>query len=154
VTQIQIDEPWARRERVSVPKGSCVCGVVEFEFRPPYRFFQYCHCTRCRRRSGSIHAANVAVPVAQLAWLRGERNVRRYELPTAERWCNAFCEICGSALPWKTRNGLGYVVPVGGVDGDLQEAPTRNVHVASRASWHVDAASLPSFDAEPAPTRT
>ena len=48
-----------------MPKGSCVCGAVEFEIRPPYRFFQYCHCSRCRKRSGSIHAANVAVPADQ-----------------------------------------------------------------------------------------
>jgi len=134
-----------------MPKGTCVCGAVEFEVRPPYRFFQYCHCSRCRKRSGSLHATNVAVPVDQVTFLRGEEHLKRFELPTAERWNNAFCDVCGSALPAKSRDGRGYVVPVGGIDGDIGGAPTRNIFVASRASWHVDASSLPSCDAAPAP---
>lgn len=132
-----------------MPRGSCVCGAVEFDVTPPYRFFQYCHCSRCRKRSGTLHAANVAVPAAQLTWLRGEEHVKRFELETAERWCNAFCDVCGSGLPWRSRDGRGYVVPVGGLDEDPIERPTRNIYTASRATWHVDASSLPSFEEGP-----
>jgi hypothetical protein len=130
-------------------RGTCVCGAVEFEVVPPFRFFQYCHCSRCRKRSGSIHAANVAVPVEQLRWVRGEERAKRFELATAKSWSNAFCEVCGSALPWLTRNGRAYVVPVGGLDEDPGERPTRNIWKGSRAVWHVDAAQLPSFDDDP-----
>lgn len=135
-----------------MPNGSCVCGAVAFEIRPPYRFFQYCHCSRCRKRSGSIHAANIAVSVDQLSWVRGEEHVKRYELPSAKAWCNAFCEVCGSGMPWRTRNGLAYIVPAGGLDDDPIERPVQNVHVASRASWEVAASSLPDVDDE-APRR-
>lgn len=130
-------------------QGSCVCGAVAFDVRPPYRFFQYCHCSRCRKRSGSIHAANIAVLADQLTWLRGEELVRRFELPSAKSWSNCFCSVCGSGLPWLTRNGRAYIVPAGGLDESPESGPTRNIHYASRASWHVDAATLPTFDAEP-----
>ena len=63
-----------------MPKGSCVCGAVEYDITQPYRFFQYCHCSRCRKRSGSAHAANIAVLVDQFAWVCGEEHVKRYEL--------------------------------------------------------------------------
>ncbi len=114
-----------------------------------YRFFQYCHCTRCRKRSGSAHAANSAVVADQLSWIRGEERVRRFELPTAKAWCNGFCEVCGSGMPWLTRNGKAFIVPAGALDEDPGARPTRNVHFASRASWHVVAGALPVFDAEP-----
>lgn len=130
-------------------KGTCVCGAVEFEVRPPYRFFQYCHCSRCRKRSGSIHAANLAVMADQLTFVRGGEHVRRFELAGAKSWSNAFCGACGSALPWPTRNGKAWIVPAGGLDEPPDSPPTRNIHYGSRATWHVDAASLPTFDAEP-----
>lgn len=132
-----------------MPKGSCVCGAVAFEVKPPYRFFQYCHCSRCRKRSGSIHAANLAAPVDQLVWLRGEEHVKRFELPTAKSWSNCFCDVCGCGLPWKTRNGKAYIVPAGTLDEDPVERPTRNIWMGTRAAWEVPAASLPEFEEEP-----
>jgi hypothetical protein len=131
-----------------MPTGSCVCGAVAFEVRTPYRFFQYCHCSRCRKRTGSIHAANIAVPADQLSFTRGEDRVKRFELPAAKMWCNAFCEVCGSGMPWLTRNGRAYIVPGGALDEDPIERPARNVWMASRAAWEVEAASLPCFDEE------
>jgi hypothetical protein len=130
-------------------QGSCVCGAVRFGIRPPYRFFQYCHCSRCRKRSGSAHAANIAIPVDQLVWLAGADHVRTFELPGAKSWGNAFCADCGSGLPWKTRNGRAWIVPAGALDDDPGAKPTRNIHFASRASWHAIAGDLPIFDIEP-----
>lgn len=132
-----------------MPKGSCVCGAVTFEVDPPYRFFQYCHCSRCRKRSGSIHAANMAVPAAQVRFLTGEENVKTFVLPTANGWSNAFCGTCGSGMPWLVKTGKAWIVPAGAMDDDPGERPTRNVHMASKAVWEVPAASLPDFE-EPA----
>ena len=134
-----------------MPKGTCVCGAVEFEITPPYRFFQYCHCSRCRKRSGSIHAANIAVLAEQFAWVRGEEHVKRFEHPAAKSWSNCFCDVCGSGLPWKTRNQKAFIVPAGGLDEDPGARPTRNIWYGSRAMWHVDASTLEHFDEEPPP---
>lgn len=134
-------------------EGSCVCGAIAYRITPPYRFFQYCHCTRCRKRSGSAHAANIAVMADQLSWLRGEDQLRRFELSSAKSWSNAFCATCGSGVPWRTRNGRAYIVPAGTLDEDPGERPARNVHYASRASWYAVAGELPCFDDEPEPPR-
>jgi len=54
-----------------MPKGSRVCGAVSFEVDPPYRFFQCGHRSRCRGRTGSIHAQTMAVPAGQARLVPG-----------------------------------------------------------------------------------
>jgi hypothetical protein len=129
--------------------GSCVCGAVAFEIEGPYSAFNYCHCSRCRKKSGSAHAVNVFVPPAQLSWTRGEELVRKFELPGAKAWCSAFCSTCGSAMPWLTRSGKMYIVPAGALDDDPGEKPRRNIHFGSRPPWYVHASGLETFDESP-----
>lgn len=123
--------------------GSCLCSAIAWQVAPPFKFFKYCHCSRCRKRSGTAHAANLLVEVAQLAWTRGEDAVRRWEMPGSRAYCAAFCAHCGSALPWVTKNGRFAVIPAGGLDEDPGCKPDRNVWFDSRASWYVAADSLP-----------
>lgn len=127
-------------------EGSCVCGAVKYSITPPYLAFQYCHCSRCRKASGSAHAANLFVPAAQLRFSDGESLVRRFELPDARYWSHTFCERCGSALPWLTRTGKAYVVPAGTLDGDPGVRPERSIFHASRSPWFVEPGAIPAFD--------
>ena len=129
--------------------GSCLCGAVSFRIEGPYAAFQYCHCSRCRKSSGSAHAANLFVPAARLTWERGEASVRRFELPGAKYWCTAFCETCGAHLPWLSKTGKIYLVPAGALDGDPGVRPTRNIFFGSRAPWYEAAAALETHEAEP-----
>jgi len=130
-------------------RGSCVCGAVAFRIEGPYRGFQYCHCSRCRKKTGSSHAANVFVPVTQFAWERGEDKVKRFELPEAKYWSTAFCTSCGSAVPWLTRNGKVMVVGAGALDEDPGVQPTRSVFFGSRAPWYVHVSDLEMFETLP-----
>jgi hypothetical protein len=122
-----------------------LCQAVGYEIRPPYVFFQYCHCSRCRKNSGSAHAANILVSEGQFAWTRGEDTVRRYELPDARYFCTAFCSVCGSSLPWRTRNGRFFLVPAGTLDGDPGAPVERNIFWDSRACWYERVDDLPFF---------
>ena len=80
-------------------KGSCLCGSVKFEIKPPLSVFRYCHCSRCRKASGSAHAANIFVPQAQFAWSAGEDRVNHFKLPGAKTFAVSFCTRCGSRVP-------------------------------------------------------
>jgi hypothetical protein len=131
-------------------RGSCLCGAVAWEVLPPFKFFKYCHCRRCRKRSGAAHAANLLVDAAQLAWTRGEESVRRFELPEARAYCTGFCAHCGSALPWLTKNGRYAVIPAGGLDDAPDIQPDKNIYWDSRAPWYAQASELPCFAAEAA----
>ena len=67
----------------STLKGSCLCGGVAYELSPPFVFFHYCHCSRCRKSSGSAFGTNVMVKANQFRWTRGEKLVGHWELPEA-----------------------------------------------------------------------
>ncbi|MET0027199.1 MAG: GFA family protein [Candidatus Thiodiazotropha sp.] len=129
--------------------GSCLCGAVGYAISGNQGVFQYCHCSRCRKSGGGAFSANLIVAPEQFRWLRGEASVGRYELTTAKHFATGFCKICGSSLPWLTQSGRAVVVPAGSLDEDPGIRPTQNVFYASRAVWHADPASLPSFDELP-----
>lgn len=129
--------------------GSCLCGAAAYEIRPPYVFFQYCHCSRCRKFTGSAHGANIFVSETQFRWTRGEDRVRQFVLPEAKYYCTAFCTQCGSSMPWRSRNGKFFLVPAGTLDGDPQAELERNIYWGSRASWYRSVDDLPFFDEGP-----
>jgi hypothetical protein len=85
----------------------------------------------------------------QFEWLRGDGLVRQYELPDAKYYCTAFCTVCGSSLPWLTRNGKLYLVPAGTLDDDPGATVERSIYWGSRASWYRPTDELPSFDEKP-----
>jgi len=112
-------------------------------------FFQYCHCSRCRKISGSAHAANIFLKVEQFEWTGGENLVRQFELPEAKYFCSGFCSVCGSRMPWISRNGQFVLVPAGTLDQDPRAKPERNIFWGSRAPWYVEAPLLPTFEEKP-----
>ena len=38
-------------------RGSCICGEVAFEVEGPFDLFLNCHCSRCRKATGTAHSA-------------------------------------------------------------------------------------------------
>ena len=115
----------------------------------PFRAFQYCYCSRCRKRTGSAHAANLFVAPDQLRWERGEDQVERFELPEAKYWCASFCRRCGSAMPWLNKPGTVYVIGAGALDDDPEVRPVRAVYYASRAPWYREPSELDLHDTLP-----
>ena len=59
--------------------GSCLCNSISYEISGNLGIFQYCHCSRCRKFTGSVYAANLLVSPGEFSWLRGEEHVGRYE---------------------------------------------------------------------------
>ncbi|MFT6655758.1 MAG: hypothetical protein ACJAWI_002533, partial [Marinomonas primoryensis] len=55
--------------------GSCLCGAVKFELKGEFKKFFLCHCSRCRKTSGSAHCASLFAPGAALRWLSGEEKL-------------------------------------------------------------------------------
>ncbi len=133
----------------NIVRGACVCGKVRYAVRPPFMAFQYCHCSRCRKASGSAHAANLFVATEQLSFESGEEHVRRFDLPEAKYWSHCFCDTCGSAVPWKSRTGKAFIIPAGTLDDDPGMRPTRNIYCAYDPEWYVPASELPKFDEGP-----
>ena len=129
--------------------GSCLCGAVKFEVRPPFSAFRYCHCTRCRKASGSAHASNLFVPQGEFAWMAGENLVNHYKVPTAKTFAVSFCTRCGSRVPHLIRERSEFLIPAGLLDNDPVVRPDNAIFWGSRAPWYVEPQSIQKFDERP-----
>ena len=83
--------------------GSCLCGEVEYQITGNMGIFQYCHCSRCRKVTGSAHASNLFVTPEQFNWLKGQSSVVNFLPQETKYFATAFCEKCGSSLPWRSK---------------------------------------------------
>ena len=131
----------------SVLRGSCLCGVVTYEISEPFLSFVHCHCSRCRKATGSAHATNLRVPAGQFTWTSGQEKSVRFDLPEAQSFATTFCSCCGSPLPHLTRSGRSVIVPAGSLDGEPSERPScrPQCHAFwdSRSSWSCGESDLP-----------
>ena len=129
-------------------QGSCLCGQVRFVIDGGFDHFFLCHCERCRKDTGSAHAANLFASDAQLSWLAGEERVRVYQL-TGTQHIKSFCSECGSALPTQQNNGRLLVVPAGCLDTPPAIRPQAHIFVGSKADWDQIAGDIVQFAALP-----
>lgn len=128
--------------------GSCLCGEVRFNVLGNFEQFFLCHCGRCRKDTGSAHAANLFSSTATLHWLSGEARVKTYRVAGTlhER---SFCSECGSALPGMQMNGALLVVPAGSLDSTIDIRPDAHILVASSAQWDRRLEDVPRVDGLP-----
>lgn len=129
--------------------GSCQCGGVAFRIVGSFARFFLCHCSRCRKDTGSAFAANLFSSTAEITWLSGQELIKTYKVP-ASRHQKSFCGRCGSAVPSMHEDGTMLVVPAGSLDSAVDMRPDAHICAASRTSWDQHLDDLPSFDCLPA----
>lgn len=131
-----------------VATGGCLCGATAFEVEGPFDSFFLCHCTRCRKDTGSAHAANLFSGRATLRWLKGEAGVVTYRHP-GTRHERSFCAACGSALPSLQMDGRLVVVPAGSLDSPIDMKPTAHICLNDRAAWDRELETIPGLPGLP-----
>ncbi|MCW8943936.1 MAG: GFA family protein [Sedimenticola sp.] len=130
-------------------KGGCLCGEVTYEVTGPFDQFHLCHCSRCRKSTGSAHASNIFTKPESIRWLTGESLIKRFNLPTAERFARCFCSQCGSGVPYLSRNGLALIIPAGSLDDDPGIRPQDNIFWRDRGCWYDEGVTAPRFEEYP-----
>ena len=65
-------------------RGSCLCGGVRFEIQRAVGPFELCHCTRCRKVSGSAYVTWLGVRGEDFRFLQGVDLIATYERPVEE----------------------------------------------------------------------
>ncbi|MGE4291760.1 MAG: GFA family protein [Desulfovibrio sp.] len=128
--------------------GSCLCGKVVYEVEGEFEGFYLCHCERCRKDTGSAHAANIFSSTARLHWVSGAEKVRTFNF-NATGHIKSFCTECGSALPNMQMEGRLLVVPAGSLDCDAPILPQAHIYVSRKANWDEGLNALPAFDELP-----
>jgi len=125
--------------------GSCLCGRVKYRLTDMMGIFQYCHCSRCRKFTGSAHATNLFVKPEHFEWIQGKEAVGRFEPEETRYFATCFCKRCGSSLPWINKNNSLVIIPAGTLDDDPGIKPDRSIYWDSRAAWFECVGELEKF---------
>ena len=126
-------------------KGSCLCGAVKYAVSGEPTRFYHCHCSRCRKATGTGHASNLFLQPGTLTWLSGEEQIRAFKVPEAKRFTNHFCATCGSRLPRQIKDTDVVMIPSGSLDDDAPIKPQARVFAGSGASWSCTGDALPVY---------
>jgi|SRR6185369_4151905 len=116
-------------------RGSCLCKRVKFEIRGKLGRASYCHCSMCRKATGSAFGVYASVRIENLKIVSGAETIMRYRSsPGVER---TFCARCGSTLQFVSEKTPGIVeVALGTLDDDPGTSVPRHIYAASKAPWH------------------
>lgn len=114
--------------------GGCLCGGVRYEIRESLLAMTYCHCTRCRRRTGTAASVQVRVAPGSLRLVQGEALVKCWEPPDGG-FAKCFCSECGGALFSRNPDGTIWSVRMGTLDEDPHLMPKHRQFVAYAATW-------------------
>ncbi len=129
-------------------RGSCLCGEVTFEAARAHGPFELCHCSRCRKASGSAYTAFLTVATDGYRIVSGREFMRRYEAPVVERppaYSVWFCSQCGAPVPTPDPQGEVFEIPAGAVDSAIDVVPDKHIYVDCKASWDSMDEAIPRF---------
>ncbi|BBI62572.1 hypothetical protein HSBAA_38780 [Vreelandella sulfidaeris] len=60
-------------------KGECLCGEVAFEIEGELPNIYQCHCSLCRKATGSTANAATFVEEQNFRWLFGQSHIRSFK---------------------------------------------------------------------------
>ncbi|KJY73702.1 GFA family protein [Vibrio nigripulchritudo] len=126
-------------------KGSCLCGGVELTISGSITDIIHCHCSLCRKSSGTAFATNGFVNTSELEITKGAELMGFYEVKPGKK--RHFCTRCASPVyssndenPSKIRIRLGIL------DSDIEERPISHNFVTSKANWDSLNEDLPQYE--------
>jgi hypothetical protein len=124
--------------------ANCLCGGVRIEISGKLGPVVYCHCSRCRKASGTAFAANADVRRKYWKFVSGEDIIR--ELESSPGVFRAFCSCCGSPI-YSRRSATPDVLRLrlGILNEDPERRSLAHFHVGSKAAWFEIADDLPQF---------
>jgi hypothetical protein len=127
--------------------GRCMCGGVEYTVADAFRYAMNCHCSNCRRATGSAFKPFAGIERNQLRIARGWEAVSIYGDEEAAH--DVHCATCGSLLYSVVREGTYVHVAMGTLIDDPTIRPSMHIFVGSKAKWHQITDNLPQYEAFP-----
>ncbi|WOJ98101.1 GFA family protein [Congregibacter brevis] len=114
--------------------GACNCCAVRFEINTDVSDIYVCHCSICRRSTGSNGIAVIVVDNTAFRWTAGEDSIATWKKPDVD-WQTWFCRHCGSRLPG-ANDAERTFVPAGLLlEGSESLAVKHHIFVDSKADW-------------------
>jgi len=126
-----------------VLNGGCLCGAVQYQVRAAFQYALNCHCSQCRRATGSAFKPFAGIAREKFSVTKGAGNLG---INGAADNHDAFCKSCGSLLYSVMRDGTYVHVTLGTLADDPTIRPTAHIYVGSKAPWYAITDDLPQHD--------
>ncbi|KDM89791.1 GFA family protein [Photobacterium galatheae] len=127
-------------------QGSCLCGGVQLSITGKISDIIHCHCSLCRKSTGSAFATNGFVNLEDFTITQGQALLKSFELRSGRK--RYFCSHCAAPVysanaadPTRIRLRLGIL------DSDIAERPISHNFVTSKANWDSLGIDLPQYEA-------
>jgi hypothetical protein len=122
--------------------GSCLCGAARYSVADQFRYAANCHCSDCRRATGSAFKPFAGIERAKLTVTKGQEGLMIFGDLDAN---DTHCRTCGSLLFSVVRAGAFVHVAMGTLVDAPTIRPTAHIFVGSKAPWFTITDDLPQF---------
>jgi hypothetical protein len=115
--------------------GGCACGAIRYESDANPTVMLNCHCSDCRKASGSGYAAIVIVQKSSLN-LNGEARFNKLRGGSGSIIERGFCPDCGSPLFVKVERFPDVMgIHAGSLDDPAHHKPSMDLYTDSAPPW-------------------
>ncbi|MGK4008918.1 GFA family protein [Sorangium sp. So ce1036] len=120
---------------------------MRFEVEDAFLYAFYCHCSRCRRRTGAACASIGGIEIDKVRIADGRDQLLKVD--ESEDGYRCLCERCFSPMVDVTREHRFAHVQLGALSGVPARRPDHHIYVGSKAAWHTITDALPRFEELP-----
>lgn len=126
-------------------KGSCLCGGVELSIQGKITDIIHCHCSLCRKSSGTAFATNGFVNTGDFSIAKGKELISFFEVKPGKK--RHFCKQCASPIYSSNGENPSQIrIRLGILDSDIEEKPISHNFVTSKANWDSLNEELPHYE--------
>src|SRR5215469_6445767 len=112
--------------------GRCFCGSVHYAVAGGFEYAFYCHCSNCRRTTGSAFKPLAGIKRNKVAVTEGKAHLMIFG---EENRNDTHCRLCGSLLYSVVRDGAYIHIAMGTLVDDPLIRPAMHIFVGSKAPW-------------------
>jgi hypothetical protein len=133
---------------MTIYKGQCLCGDIQYQVSKIEQKIGHCHCKMCRKFHGAAFATFGEAKSENFKWIKGEDLLQSYQAENGST--RQFCQKCGSSMIFIPSNDDGKLVEftLGTLDSDLDLQPDVHIFIASKANWSIVSDSLPQYEGD------
>jgi hypothetical protein len=127
--------------------GSCLCGSIEFEINLDTFNAYQCHCSLCKKQSGSSSNSATLVERSNFRFNKGSHLIKSWVKGSGFR--SDFCSNCGSPVPNPVQASDMMWIPLGLLPINVQPQLVIHLCTSTLSSWHSVAAHSQQFESLP-----
>lgn len=123
--------------------GRCFCGKVHYTVADEFLYAANCHCSGCRRVTGSAFKPFAGIERHKFALIGGLDNLMIFG--DGEDANDTHCRTCRSLLCSIVRDGAYVHIPMGTLVDTPTIRPDHHIFVGSKAPWFTITDDLPQY---------